>query len=137
MGSFQRNGGLAILIASFLNTAAFAADYRPVTREMLVNPPAADWLMISRTYDEQRYSPLGQINQGNVGSLRMVFSRGLPPGTQESTPLVHDGVMYMIEPGANLLAIDATTGDEIWEYKRDYPKDMGTKIRPANLSRSK
>jgi glucose dehydrogenase len=43
----------------------------------------------------------------------------------------------MIEPGANLLAIDATTGDEIWEYKRDYPKDMTAKIRGPNLSRSK
>jgi alcohol dehydrogenase (cytochrome c) len=45
--------------------------------------------------------------------------------------------MYMIEPGANLLAIDATTGDEVWEYKRDYPKVMTTLIRGANLSRSK
>jgi outer membrane protein assembly factor BamB len=45
--------------------------------------------------------------------------------------------MYLIEPGANLLAIDATTGDEIWEYKRDYPKDLATKIRPVTLSRSK
>ena len=117
--------------------AAHAADYKPVTDEMLVNPPAADWLQISRTYDEQRYSPLDQINKSNVAKLQMVFARGLPPGTQESTPLVHDGVMYMIEPGANLLAIDATTGDQIWEYKRDYPKDMATKLRAANLSRSK
>src|SRR5258708_35661625 len=104
---------------------------------MLVNPQAADWLQLSRTYDEQRYSPLDQINKSNVAKLQMAFSRGLPPGTLESTPLVHDGVMYLIEPGANLLAIDAATGDEIWEYKRDYPKDMATKIRAANLSRSK
>ena len=114
-----------------------AADFRPVTQEMLVDPPAADWLQISRTYDEQRFSPLDQINKSNVAKLQMVFARGLPPGTLESTPLVHDGVMYLIEPGANLLAIDATTGDEIWEYKRDYPKDLATKIRPVTLSRSK
>ena len=114
-----------------------AADFRPVTQEMLVDPPAADWLQLSRTYDEQRFSPLDQINKSNVAKLQMVFARGLPPGTLESTPLVHDGVMYLIEPGANLLAIDATTGDEIWEYKRDYPKDLATKIRPVTLSRSK
>src|ERR1700689_1999906 len=139
MGHVQHNASVAAmaLVAGLLSTGTRAADYKPVMQDMLVNPPAADWLQISRTYDEQRYSPLHQINKRNVAQLRMIFSRGLPPGTQESTPIVHDGVMYMIEPGANLLAIDATTGDEIWEYKRDYPKEVATKIRAANLSRSK
>jgi alcohol dehydrogenase (cytochrome c) len=139
MVSFQRAAALTALILAVapLSTEASAADFKPVTQDMLINPPAADWLQISRTYDEQRYSPLHQINKSNVAKLRMVFSRGLPPGTQESTPIVHDGVMYMIEPGANLLAIDATTGDEIWEYKRDYPKEVTTLVRGANLSRSK
>jgi alcohol dehydrogenase (cytochrome c) len=98
----------ATLVAGLVGSGASAADY-PVTADMLADPPAQDWLQISRTYDEQRFSPLDQINQSNVGSLQMAFSRGLPPGTQESTPIVHDGVMYMIGPGANLLAVDATT----------------------------
>jgi PQQ-dependent dehydrogenase (methanol/ethanol family) len=127
----------AALMVGLSGLGARANDYKPVTQEMLVDPPAQDWLQISRTYDEQRYSPLDQINKSNVARLQMVFSRGLPPGTQESTPLVHDGVMYMIEPGANLLAIDATTGDEIWEYKRNYPPEMTAKIRGPGLSRSK
>jgi alcohol dehydrogenase (cytochrome c) len=138
MNAFERNACIvATVLISIWAAGVQAADYRPVTQEMLINPPAADWLQISRTYDEQRHSPLDQINKGNVAKLQMVFARGLPPGTQESTPLVHDGVMYMIEPGANLLAIDATTGDEIWEYRRDYPRDMATKIRGPNLARSK
>jgi alcohol dehydrogenase (cytochrome c) len=139
MVSFQRAAALTALILAVapLSTEASAADFKPVTQDMLINPPAADWLQISRTYDEQRYSPLHQINKSNVAKLRMVFSRGLPPGTQESTPIVHHGVMYMIEPGADLLAIDATTGDEIWEYKRDYPREVTTLVRGANLSRSK
>jgi PQQ-dependent dehydrogenase (methanol/ethanol family) len=127
----------AALVAGLFGSDARAADYKPVTADMLVNPPAQDWLQISRTYDEQRFSPLDQINQSNVAKLQMVFSLGLPPGTQESTPIVHDGVMYMIEPGANLLAIDATTGDKIWEYRRDYPKDMAAKIHPPQLARGK
>jgi PQQ-dependent dehydrogenase (methanol/ethanol family) len=139
MGTFQLSVAMTTtaLVAGLIGGVAHAADFKPVTQDMLVNPPAADWLQISRTYDEQRFSPLDQINQSNVGKLQMVFSRGLPPGTQESTPIVHDGVMYMIEPGANLLAIDATTGDEIWEYKRDYPKDMAAEIRGPQLSRAK
>ncbi len=136
MGALRREA-LAVTAAGLLVMTAHAADFKPVTQQMLEDPPAADWLQLSRTYDEQRFSPLDQINQSNVSRLQMVFARGLPSGTLESTPLVHDGVMYLIEPGANLLAIDATTGDQIWEYKRDYPKDMATKIRPATLSRSK
>jgi alcohol dehydrogenase (cytochrome c) len=141
MSAFPRRAVTGVLIPALLTAIvpifATAADFKPVTQQMLEDPPAADWLQISRTYDEQRFSPLNQINKRNVSKLQMVFSRGLPPGTLESTPLVHDGVMYLIEPGANLLAIDATTGDEIWEYKRDYPKDLATKIRPVTLSRSK
>ena len=128
---------MGALCAILLVHGAGAQEYKPVTQEMLANPPAADWLMISRTYDEQRYSPLDQINKKNVSQLRMAFARGLPRGTQESTPIVHDGIMYMIEPGANLLAIDATTGDEVWEYKREYPKEMASKIRGPELSRAK
>ena len=41
-------------------------NFTPVTREMLLNPPPGDWLMFSRTYDNQRFSPLNQINRQNV-----------------------------------------------------------------------
>lgn len=74
----------------------------PVTDAMLENPNPADWLMVSRTYDEQRFSPLDQINRRNVAQLRMAWSRGLPVGTQESTPIVYRGVMYLFAPGASI-----------------------------------
>src|SRR5436309_4731646 len=54
--------------------AAKLTDFRPVTDAILANPDPADWLMISRTFDQQRYSPLDQINKGNVGQLRMAWS---------------------------------------------------------------
>ena len=59
--------------------------------------------------------------------LRMAWSRGLPNGTQESTPIVYRGVMYLYVPGAGIMAVDATNGDLIWEYKRDYPSN----VKPA------
>ena len=83
---------------------------------MLANPDPADWLMISRTFDQHRFSPLNQINKNNVGQLRMAWTRGLPAGTQESTPIVYRGVMYMNAPGGTVQAVDATNGDLIWEY---------------------
>jgi len=109
----------------FATTAvAQIADFRPVTDAILANPDPADWLMISRTFDQQRYSPLDQINKGNVGRLRMAWARGLPNGTQESTPIVYRGVMYLIAPGAGIQAVDATNGDLIWEYQREYPRTV-------------
>ena len=88
MGVFQRRVAMAAaaLAVGLSGAGTRAADYKPVTQEMLVDPPAGDWLQISRTYDEQRYSPLDQINKSNVGKLQMAFARGLPPGTQEIDP---------------------------------------------------
>jgi alcohol dehydrogenase (cytochrome c) len=108
-------------------TQAPAQSFVPVTDQTLASPDPGDWLMMNRTFDEQRFSPLDQINKGNVGQLRMAWSRGLPNGTQESTPLVYRGVMYLYVPGAGVMALDATTGDLLWDYQRDYP---GT-VRPA------
>ena len=111
---------------------AQAPTFRPVTDAVLANPAPADWLMINRTFDQQRYSPLDQINKSNVGQLRTVWSRGLPAGSQETTPIVYGGIMYMMVPGASIQAVDATNGDLIWEYQRDYTQS----VRPQ-LARNK
>lgn len=130
---------LACLAAALLSSVASHAvaqtsDFKPVTDEVLANPDPADWLMISRTFDQHRHSPLNQINKDNVGQLRMAWTRGLPAGTQESTPVVYRGVMYMNVPGGNVQAIDATNGDLIWEYARDYPKTVNPRAsRHKNL----
>jgi alcohol dehydrogenase (cytochrome c) len=114
--------------------SAQIANFAPVTEEVLANPDPADWLMISRTFDQHRFSPLNQINKSNVGQLRMAWTRGLPAGTQEATPIVRNGVMYMNVPGGNVQAIDATNGDLIWEYARDYPKNVNPRLgRHKNL----
>lgn len=128
----------AALVCAFATHAAAQGNgFEPVTRDMLVNPPPGEWLMINRTYDEQRFSPLNQVNKGNVAQLKMAWTRGLPAGTTETTPIVAQGVMYVVAPGDGVLAIDATTGDTIWEYWRDHPKDMGDHIRGTRLSRQK
>src|ERR1700760_137428 len=107
-----------LLLFATLPAFAQVQNFRPVTTEMLVNPSPNDWLMFSRTYDGQRYSPLKQINKQNVGQLRMAWERGLGPGQTETIPIIHDGVMYVINPGAVVQALNATNGDVLWEYKR-------------------
>jgi len=102
--------------------------YVPVTDAMLQKPEPGDWLAWRRTLDGWGYSPLNQINRSNVSRLKMVWTRGLiGPGNQEGTPLVHDGMMFIPNPGDNIQAVDATTGDLIWEYRRKLPEGVRPK----------
>ena len=102
------------------------AGFAPVTQEMLLNPSPDDWLMVSRTYDAQRYSPLRQINRENITTLDLVWSHEFAPGTQESIPLVYRGMLYVILPGAAVQAYNAATGELLWEHRR-----------PTGISRAK
>jgi alcohol dehydrogenase (cytochrome c) len=93
----------------------------PVTDAMLRNPDPGDWLMYSRTYDAQRYSPLDEIDRDNVASLALAWSKPLTAGPLEIVPLVYRGVMYLTTPGSRdggsrVVALDAATGDILWEY---------------------
>ena len=121
------SGVLAAAIAVVAAPLALAQEdrIRPVTDAELENPSPDDWLMWRRTLDGWGYSPLDQINRENVGDLRMVWSRGLRPGRQQGTPLVRGGVMFMPNPRDIIQAIDAETGDLIWEHRRDRPDDLG------------
>ena len=110
--------GMATL-AALSTVDAQAEEFTPVTTEMLESPDPSDWLMLGRTYDEQRFSPLDQVNKSNVRHLRMVWTRGLPAGTQSTIPIVYDGVLYVVSPINSVLSLDATTGDLIWEYARE------------------
>ena len=117
---------LLCLVLAGVAPAAVAqvADFAPVTNETLLNPSPDDWLMYSRTYDNHRYSPLDQINRQNVGQLNLAWVRGMAPGIHEHIPLVYRGVMYVANPGG-LQALDAATGDLIWDYQRSLPQGSG------------
>ena len=121
-------GGLAVALAAAAGLAGFAQGpdrIRPVTDAELENPSPDEWLMWRRTLDGWGYSPLDQVNRDNVADLQMVWSRALQPGRQQGTPLVRDGVLFMPNPRDIIQAIDAVTGDLIWEHRRDRPDDLG------------
>src|SRR5437870_12372887 len=76
-GTHEKNFFFVTLMVSVAAAVAGPAQVRkfsPVTPAMLLNPPPDDWLMYSRTYDAQRYSPLNQINKQNAGRLTQVWS---------------------------------------------------------------
>ncbi|MCY4601650.1 MAG: PQQ-binding-like beta-propeller repeat protein [Acidobacteria bacterium] len=99
-------------------------DVAPVTDAMLQDPDPDDWLMWRRTLDSWGYSPLDEIDRRNVDELRMVWTRALSRGRQQGTPLVYGGVMYMPNPRDVIQAIDAVTGDLLWEHRRERPEDL-------------
>ena len=115
---------VACALAQQAPASEAAKNLKPVTNEMLRNPPAADWLMWRRTYDGYGYSPLDQINKDNVKNLKPAWSWSMNPGATETTPIVHDGVLFLNHNGDKIQALDGATGDLIWEYKRDLPAKL-------------
>jgi alcohol dehydrogenase (cytochrome c) len=117
--------GLPILVLSAAAglTQQQAADptrnLTPVTDAMLRNPPPGDWLMWRRTYNAWGYSPLEQISKTNVKNLKLAWTWSLTNGATETTPIVHDGVLFIFNYADKVQALNAASGDLIWEYKRD------------------
>ena len=118
---------VAAILAIMAVAPVFAQDdrIRPVTDAELENPSPDEWLMWRRTLDGWGYSPLDQINRGNVDQLRLVWTRALAPGRQQGTPLVRGGVMFMPNPRDIIQALDAVAGDLLWQHTRPRPDDLG------------
>src|SRR5579859_2717492 len=101
----------------------------PVTDAALIKPSPGDWLSWRRTYDDLGFSPLSQINKRNVGDLRVAWAWSLPNGPNEATPLVHDGVLFVHSFGDRVQALDAVTGDLLWQYTRELPKEIQPTVK--------
>ncbi|MCZ6617860.1 MAG: PQQ-dependent dehydrogenase, methanol/ethanol family [Gammaproteobacteria bacterium] len=111
---------------------AFTAQYESVTDARLNNPEPENWLMYRRTYDSHGYSPLDEINTGNVHRLKPLwsFSTGLREGHQ-APPIVNGTSMFITTPHNHLLALDAASGNLIWRYIRELPEDQ-VQMHPTN-----
>ena len=107
--------------------AAVLQNYQPVTAERLKNPEPGNWLMIRRSYDGWGYSPLNQINTGNVSQLKPVW--GMLTGenrVHEAAPIVNNGVMFISTPNNQVIALDAKAGNILWRYRR--PRPQGSNV---------
>src|SRR5262245_51685314 len=84
------------------------------------------WLSHGRTYSEQRYSPLKQVNAENVTSLGLAWTSDLDTNRRmESTPLVVDGVMYVTSAWSVAYAYNAKTGERLWKFDPGVDKARG------------
>jgi quinohemoprotein ethanol dehydrogenase len=124
---------LAIVVAGTLTLAACsqAPEMGAVdeARLLAAEDDPDNWLSHGRTYAEQRYSPLDDINAENIGELSLAYavefdtSRG-----QEATPIVVDGTMYVSTAWDKVMAVNAATGEVLWRYD---PEIDGSKAADA------
>ena len=137
MGTFSRLVLVLLALLSFSLTPppAPAAEWRDVTDDRLANAGSdpANWLMYSRTYNGWRYSPLDQINTGNIKKLvpKWIFAGGVL-GEQQMTPVVNSGAMFTTSTalGVNRVhALNAVTGELLWKHDRKIPEDVGALVR--------
>jgi quinohemoprotein ethanol dehydrogenase len=89
-----------------------------------------DWLAYGRTYSEQRFSPLEQINASTVADLEVDWYLDLPSDRGlVSTPLVADGILYFVGSMNRVRAVDAASGRLLWEYDPEVWRVAGERMR--------
>ena len=99
-----------------LTIAGEVRNYVPVTDEMLKNPPPGDWLMARRNYQAWSYSPLTEVTRANVKDLKLAWVWNITEtGANQNMPIAHNGVIYVVNPGNIVQALDGATGTIIWE----------------------
>src|SRR4051794_40994526 len=111
------------LVMSSLAGATFGAATLVCTPTAMAQPqPGSEdpnnWPQYHRTGNGWRYSPLDQINKDNLRNLKVawIYQAGDITGGMQETPIVIDGIIYSMNAGTHVAAIDGTTGKELWHY---------------------
>ena len=100
-----------------------------VTDAMLAAGVGDEWLSYGGGYDEQRFSPLTQISDQNVGELGLAWFADLDTARgQEATPLMHDGTLYVSTAWSMVKAYDAKTGALKWSYDPQVPRETLVRV---------
>ncbi|WP_428101120.1 PQQ-binding-like beta-propeller repeat protein [Candidatus Rariloculus sp.] len=132
----MRNIGILAAAIAAVGSAASAQDTAErgpaavdEARLLAANAEPGNWLSYGRTYDEQRYSPLDQVTTGNIGELGLAWFADIPLNRgQESTPIVVDGVIYLSSSWSNVFAYDAATGEQLWRYDPEVPREWAINV---------
>src|SRR5207237_8249314 len=107
----------------------------------LKNPPPGDWLVFRGNYQGWSYSPLNQITRDNVQDLKLAWVWAMnDSGTSETSPIVHNGIIYLVSPSHIVQALDGKTGNLIWEtHAGPYqaPGGSGSPIRSIGILQDK
>ena len=129
---------MAVVVGSASAEPAFEARTAAITpapaftAEQLAAPPAGDWITAGGDLSLRRYSPLSQINTTNVSGLKQAWKHDLdksgagPKYSQEGSPIVHNGVVYIPTGNNDVFAIDGKTGQRLWKYESQISQKITT-----------
>src|SRR5688572_2036034 len=137
----QRIAGLMLLAAALAacsggEDAAVTASAPPrptaaavdAARLVAADAEPGQWLATGRTYGEQRFSPLTELDASTVGELGLAWYGDLNVSrAQESTPLFVDGVLYVTTAWSNVQAYDARSGKQLWSFDAQVPREWGSR----------
>lgn len=128
----MRSGAALLLAAAMLGSCGQSAERTATTGvgkvdgALLASGNGRDWAMTGYNYQEQRFSPLTQVNAGNVGSLGLAWFADMPDARgQEATPIVIDGKLFVTGPWSKVFAFDAASGAKLWEFDPGVNKQKG------------
>ena len=112
-----------------VTVAGEVKTFTRVTDEMLRNPPAASWPMLRRDFAASSFSPLTQITRDTVDELQLAWVWPMNEGgTNQPSPLAHDGTIFLNNTTGIIQALDARTGNLIWEHR------LGTNVAMRGMS---
>jgi alcohol dehydrogenase (cytochrome c) len=118
-----------------LTVSGEVKNFTPVTDDDLKNPKPSDWLMLRGNYAAWSNSTLSQINASNVKDLQLQWIWGLnETGANETSPIVHNGTIYIAGTSNWIQAIDAKTGELIWENQIGPTVGLGGTLAMRNLA---
>ena len=134
---------LLLLLQSCGDSSAPPENQPPAPEPGIVHPASAgvdsarllaadeepgQWMAHGRTYSEQRFSPLDNITTDNVAQLGLSWYADLNiPRTQEATPIMVDGVLYVSTAWSNVQAYDAANGELLWHFDAEVPGEWGVR----------
>lgn len=126
----RRNTRIAVAAAALLAVSASDPKSGPANvdqaRLLAADKHPGEWMAGGRTFDEQRFSPLAQINDRNVQKLGLAWYADIDTERgMESSPIVVDGVLYNVQPWNIVTAFDAKTGRKLWTYDPQVPLKYG------------
>jgi quinoprotein glucose dehydrogenase len=129
-------------VGGFAAAAAIAAGYPHATLRLAAQARSSaqtvNWALHSLDISGSRYSTLDQINRSNVKTLtpRWLFQHGVIDGvSNQTTPIVVDGVMYVTDSRGSVYAVDAADGHLLWTY--DVTAKLGGGAREGYVFRNR
>lgn len=131
---FGRQRTLLLSILAFC-LVAMAACAPGDDTQLLDGSDGSDWPAFGRTYGEQHFSPLTEINRDTVQRLKLAWSVDLPPGNSVTGPIAVGGVLYTATGHSLISAFDAANGKLLWEYDPKAREAAGRKLRQGWGSR--